>query len=58
MNVEIEVLRFQIRQAVELRAMAPGHQEKVLEALREVGRQVGGWRKSMTGHHGGPQRND
>jgi len=46
-NVELEILRFQVRQAVDLRAVPPNGQLAILEKLEAVGRQVGGWRKSL-----------
>ena len=48
-NVELEVLRFQIRQAVDLKAVPPDSHLSVTEKLEAVGRQVGGWRKSLVG---------
>ena len=46
-NVELEVLRFQIRQAVDLKAVPLNGHLSVMEKLEAVGRQVGGWRKSL-----------
>jgi len=46
-NIELEVLRFQIRQAIELQAMPQQSQSAITEKLIVVGQQVGGWRKSL-----------
>jgi len=48
-NIELEVLRFQIRQAVELKAIPMNGQLVLIEKLTTVGQQVGGWRKSLQG---------
>ena len=49
-NVELEVLRFQIRQAVDLKAVPSNGQESLIGKLFAVGQQVGGWRKSLAAH--------
>jgi hypothetical protein len=46
-NVELEVLRFQVRQAAELKALALGSQKHALERLGQVGQQVGGWLRAL-----------
>ena len=46
-NIELEVLRFQLRQAVDLRAIPLGAQESLLDRLRGIGDQVGGWTRSL-----------
>jgi len=55
-NVELEVLRFQIRQAVDLKALPLNGHLSVMEKLEAVGRQVGGWRKSLGGGEPDAQR--
>jgi hypothetical protein len=57
-NVELEVLRFQLRQAAAVKALALNSQRHALERLVEVGNQVGGWLKSLgarAGSAGAPQ---
>jgi hypothetical protein len=44
-NVELEVLRFQLRQATVLKALATNSQLHALERMQQVGQQVGGWLK-------------
>lgn len=49
-NVELDVLRFQVRLAKDLKALptrSHGHAGKL---LLDIGSQVGGWRKSKAGH--------
>jgi hypothetical protein len=46
-NVELEVLRFQLRQATELKALPLGSQRHAQERLQQVGQQVGGWMRSL-----------
>jgi len=46
-NIELEILRFQIRQAVELKGLALRNQQAIIEKLIGVGQQIGGWRKSL-----------
>lgn len=46
-NIELEVLRFQLRQAVDLKGLSLGAQRTILEAMEKVGRQVGAWIKSL-----------
>jgi len=46
-NIELEVLRFQLRQATELRALPLKSQHHALERLTAVGQQVGGWLRSL-----------
>ena len=48
-NVELEVLRFQLRQAAELKALPLGSHGHALERLQGVGQQVGGWLRSLGG---------
>ena len=47
-NVELEILRFQIRQAVDLKLFPVGGHLALIEGLLNVGNQVGGWRRSLT----------
>lgn len=46
-NVELEVLRFQLRQSADLGGMTANGQGYVVKCLETVGRQVGGWLKSL-----------
>ena len=46
-NIELEVLRFQIRQAVDLKALPQNGQLALIEKLVAVGQQVGGWRQGL-----------
>jgi hypothetical protein len=46
-NVELERLRFQIRLAYDVRAIHADAQRAILERVANVGKQVGGWRKSL-----------
>ncbi|HEX4591837.1 MAG TPA: four helix bundle protein [Gemmataceae bacterium] len=46
-NVELEVLRFQVRQAAELGGLTANGHLHVLKGLETVGRQVGGWTKAL-----------
>jgi hypothetical protein len=46
-NVELEVLRFQLRQSAELRALPANGQRHALQRLEQVGQQVGGWLRSL-----------
>jgi hypothetical protein len=48
LNIELEVLRFQIRQVVDLKAMPIKAQGFLLDRLIEIGKQVGGWKSSLT----------
>ena len=52
-NVELEVLH-SVRQATVLKALAANSQHHVLERLRQVGQQVGGWLKSLRPRAAGP----
>jgi hypothetical protein len=47
-NVELEVLRFQLRQAVDLKGLAFAAQKSLLEQVQKVGRQVGAWLKTTS----------
>jgi hypothetical protein len=46
-NLELEILRFQIRQAVELKAIPHQSQFALIEKMQAVGQQIGGWLKSI-----------
>jgi hypothetical protein len=46
-NVELEVLRFQVRQSLELQAMPLKSHHHALERLTKIGQQVGGWLKAV-----------
>lgn len=46
-NVEVEVLRHEFRIAYSLRLVSAGQVEHATRMLDEVGRQVGGWRRSV-----------
>ncbi len=45
-NIEIEVLRHEFRIAFSLRLVSAGQVEHATRMLDEVGRQIGGWRRS------------
>jgi hypothetical protein len=45
-NVELEILRFQIRLAVDLVVMPLSSQEHATKLLLGIGAQIGGWLKS------------
>jgi hypothetical protein len=46
-NVELEILRFQLRQAADLKALPFTAQKSILEQIQKVGRQVGAWLKTL-----------
>jgi hypothetical protein len=46
-NIELEKLRFQLRLAHDDRALSTGQYEACARQLDEVGRLVGGWRRSQ-----------
>jgi hypothetical protein len=48
-NVELEVLRFQLRQSAELSALPHGSHRHALGRVQDIGRQVGGWLRSLGG---------
>jgi hypothetical protein len=48
-NMELEVLRFQIRMATDLKALPVKSQGHAARELRSIGSQVGGWLKSRGG---------
>lgn len=50
-NLELEILRFQLRQSVDLKAMPHKTQFSILEKLQAIGQQVGGWKAALTGDH-------
>jgi hypothetical protein len=52
-NVELEVLRFQLRLAKDLAALPLSSHGHALERLARVGAQVGGWLKSVRVAQGG-----
>ena len=55
-NIELEVLRFQLRQSTELKALPLNSQRHALERLQAVGQQVGGWLRSLKPRGpGGPE---
>jgi hypothetical protein len=45
-NVDLEVLRFQVRLAKDLRCLSVSSYGQVAQRLLDVGRQVGGWMRS------------
>lgn len=46
-NVEIEVFRFQLRLAYNLRALPPNAHHHAMERLHNIGSQIGGWIKAI-----------
>jgi len=48
-NIELEVLRFQMRLAKDLTALPLGSHEHGVKLILSVGSQVGGWLKSIGG---------
>jgi hypothetical protein len=46
-NIEVEVLRHEFRIAFSLRLVSAGQVEHATRMLDEVGRQIGGWRRSV-----------
>ncbi|MBM3982140.1 MAG: four helix bundle protein [Planctomycetes bacterium] len=52
-NVGLEVLRFQLRLAVDLRAYPEAAHGHVLRLADDVGRQVGGWLRALKAKGGG-----
>jgi hypothetical protein len=48
-NLELEILRFQLRLAKDLRALSISSHGHAAEQLRNVGAQVGGWLRSKGG---------
>jgi hypothetical protein len=46
-NIELEILRFQLRQAADLKALALSSQRHALERLQNIGQQVGAWLRSL-----------
>ena len=48
-NLRLEQMRFQIRLAHDERLISAHQYEVVSRQINEVGRLVGGWRKSLTG---------
>ncbi len=49
-NVELEVLRFQLRLAVDVKAFPIASQEHATKLMYGVGSQIGTWIKSKTVH--------
>jgi hypothetical protein len=45
-NLGLEVLRFQVRLAHDLRCLRAASYEHAVERLHEIGRMVGGWAKA------------
>ncbi len=50
-NLELELLRFQIRLAKDLQCLRANSYEFASKALLEIGREVGGWLKGAGGAH-------
>lgn len=50
-NVELEVLRFQLRLAADLRALALVNQGHAFSLIEGVGVQVCGWLRALRGRH-------
>lgn len=48
-NVSLEVLRFQLRLAADLKALPHAGHEHILRLAHGVGTQVGGWLRSLSG---------
>ena len=46
-NVDLELLRFQLRLAIDLQALPKDAAEHLFSQLFEIGSQVGGWLKSL-----------
>ncbi len=53
-NVRVQVVGALFRLACDLRFLSAGQYGELAERLTGVGRQVGGWRRSMKGDGGGP----
>ncbi len=47
-NIELEVLRFQLRLSHDLKALATSSHGHAMERLQKIGVQVGGWLRSKT----------
>ena len=45
-NTDLEILRFQLRLATDLRALPIKSHGHAMKLVAEVGRQVGGWRRA------------
>jgi len=50
-NLELEILRFQIRQAVDLKAIPHQSHFALIEKMQKIGQQVGGWMNSVSEDH-------
>ena len=48
-NVELDILRFQIRLAMDLKALSVASQGHAAKLLLEIGAQIGGWVKGKGG---------
>lgn len=53
-NVKVQVAAALLRLACDLKFLSPGQYGELGERLTSVGRQVGGWRRSIKGDAGGP----
>jgi len=45
-NTELDILRFQVRLAKDLKALAISSQEHAVKLMLDIGAQIGGWRKA------------
>ena len=48
-NIELEVLRFQVRLATDLKALSARSHGHAAKVMNEIGRQIGGWLNSKPG---------
>ena len=48
-NIDLEVLRFQLRLAADLKALPHAGHEHILRLAHDVGTQAGGWLRTLTG---------
>ena len=46
-NLELEILRFQVRLAKDLKALAASSHEHAVKRMLDVGSQIGGWLKAQ-----------
>lgn len=51
-NVELELLRFQFRLAMDLKCLAPKHGGFAARCMLEIGEKVGGWIKTTSARQG------
>ncbi len=48
-NIELEILRFQVRLAVDLAVFPAKSQRYAAATMQDIGRQIGGWRNDARG---------